>query len=144
MDINERLKLLRTSLNLSQEAFGEKIGIRSRAHISALEGGRRALTDRIVNDICREFYVNEDWLRNGIGEMFREEDTFSLDDYLNQKNCSEKDILLIKAFTNAYMQFPEELRDSFIDNIINEFKTINQLSDNKVHDVDFIEESKED
>ena len=140
MDINERLKLLRTSLNLSQEAFGEKIGIRSRAHISALEGGRRALTDRIVNDICREFYVNEDWLRNGIGEMFREEDTFSLDDYLNQKNCSEKDILL----TNAYMQFPEELRDSFIDNIINEFKTINQLSDNKVHDVDFIEESKED
>ena len=67
MNINERLKLLRSSLNLSQEAFGEKIGIRSRAHISALEGGRRALTDRIINDVCREFYVNEEWLRNGIG-----------------------------------------------------------------------------
>ena len=144
MNINERLKLLRSSLNLSQEAFGEKIGIRSRAHISALEGGRRALTDRIINDVCREFYVNEEWLRNGIGEMFREEDTFSLDDYLNQKNCTEKDIVLIKAFTNAYMQFPEEFRDSFIDNLINEFKTINQISDTKVHDVDFIEESKED
>lgn len=37
MNINERLKLLRSSLNLSQEAFGEKIGIRSRAHISATE-----------------------------------------------------------------------------------------------------------
>lgn len=144
MNINERLKLLRSSLNLSQEAFGEKIGIRSRAHISALEGGRRALTDRIINDVCREFYVNEEWLRNGIGEMFREEDTFSLDDYLTQKNCTEKDAVLIKAFINTYMKFPEEFRDSFIDNLINEFKTINQLPDTKVHDVDFIEEFKED
>ena len=109
-----------------------------------MEKGKRNITDRVISDVCREFHVNEDWLRNGEGLMFKEEDTFSLDDYLNQKNCSEKDILLIKAFTNAYMQFPEELRDSFIDNIINEFKTINQLSDTKVHDVDFIEESKED
>lgn len=144
MNINERLKLLRSSLNLSQEAFGEKIGIRSRAHISALEGGRRALTDRIINDVCREFYVNEEWLRNGIGEMFREDDTFSLDDYLTQKNCTEKDTVLIKAFINTYMKFPEEFRDSFIDNLISEFKTINKLPDTKVHDVDFIEESKED
>lgn len=143
MNINERLKLLRSSLNLSQEAFGEKIGIRSRAHISALEGGRRALTDRIINDVCREFYVNEEWLRNGIGEMFREEETFSLDDYLTQKNCTEKDTILIKAFINTYMKFPEEFRDSFIDNLINEFKILNKLPDTKVHDVDFIEESKE-
>lgn len=141
--INERFKLLRKSLNLTQNEIGIKLGV-TKSNVSRIEKGISSVTDRMVKDICREFYVNEDWLRNGIGEMFREEDTFSLDDYLNQKNCTEKDIVLIKAFTNAYMQFPEEFRDSFIDNIINEFKTINQLSDTKVHDVDFIEESKED
>ena len=75
--------------------------------------------------------------------MFREEETFSLDDYLTQKNCTEKDTILIKAFINTYMKFPEEFRDSFIDNLINEFKILNKLPDTKVHDVDFIEESKE-
>ena len=141
--MNERVKLLRKSLNISQEMFSSKINI-SRSHFALIESGTKKLTDRVIADICREFYVNEDWLRNGEGLMFKEEDTFSLDDYLNQKNCTEKDIVLIKAFTNAYMQFPEEFRDSFIDNLINEFKTINQISDTKVHDVDFIEESKED
>ena len=142
MDINDRVKFLRETLDLSQEAFGKKISL-ERSTISLIERHQRKATDRVISDICREFYVNEEWLRNGEGLMFKEEDTFSLDDYLNQKNCSEKDIILIKAFTNAYMQFPEELRDSFIDNMINEFKTINQLSDNKVNDVDFIEEPKE-
>lgn len=141
--MNERFALVRKALNLTTRKFGEKINITGGA-VTNMEKGKRNITDRVISDVCREFHVNEDWLRNGEGLMFKEEDTFSLDDYLNQKNCNEKDIVLIKAFTNAYMQFPEELRDSFIDNIINEFKTINQLSDNKVHDVDFIEESKED
>ena len=53
---------------MSQEEFGRKIGIESRAHISALENGGRNITDRIVNDVCREFNVNENWLRTGNGE----------------------------------------------------------------------------
>ena len=138
MTIGERISLLRRSLNLNQDEFGKRINV-TRSAVSNYEKGLRNVMDRVISDICREFYVNEDWLRNGIGEMFKEEETFSLDDYLTQKNC-----VLIKAFINTYMKFPEEFRDSFIDNLINEFKTINQLSDNKVHDVDFIEESKED
>lgn len=143
MTIGERISLLRKSLNLNQDEFGKRINV-TRSAISNYEKGLRNVMDRVISDICREFYVNEDWLRNGIGEMFKEEETFSLDDYLTQKNCTEKDTVLIKAFINTYMKFPEEFRDSFIDNLINEFKTINQLSDNKVHDVDFIEDSKED
>lgn len=54
---------------MSQEEFGKKIGIESRAHISALEKGNRNITDRIVNDVCREFRINEEWLRTGKGIM---------------------------------------------------------------------------
>lgn len=140
--MNARVKLLRKSLNISQEIFSSKINI-SRSHFALIESGTKKLTDRVIADICREFHVNEDWLRNGEGLMFKEEDTFSLDDYLNEQNCTEKEKLIVTSFIKAYMKFPVELRDSFIDNMINEFKTINKLPDSKVHDVDFIEAPKD-
>ena len=70
--MNERLKEIRLTMNMSQEEFGKKIGIESRAHISSLENGNRNITDRIINDVCREFDVNEAWLRTGAGEMFEQ------------------------------------------------------------------------
>lgn len=63
--MNTRLKKVRLNSDLSQEEFGKRIGIESRAHISALENGNRNVTERIIKDVCREFKVNEDWLRNG-------------------------------------------------------------------------------
>lgn len=70
--LNTRFKLIRTERHLSQEEFGKRIGIESRSHISALENGNRTITDRIINDVCREFNVNETWLRTGEGEMFKQ------------------------------------------------------------------------
>ncbi len=66
--MNERLKQLRQYLNLSQNEFGEKIFF-TQNHVSSLESGRRSLSDRNINTICNTFGVNEDWLRNGAGEM---------------------------------------------------------------------------
>ncbi len=54
---------------LSQEEFGKRIGIESRGHISSLENGVKNITDRIINDVCREFNINEEWIRTGKGEM---------------------------------------------------------------------------
>jgi len=42
----------------------------SRSQITSYETGRRELNDRTISDICREFRVNEDWIRTGEGEMF--------------------------------------------------------------------------
>ena len=69
--MNNRLRKIRKERHLSQEEFGKKIGIESRAHISALENGNRTITDRIINDVCREFSVNEEWLRTGNGDMYK-------------------------------------------------------------------------
>lgn len=68
--MNTRLKQIRLSQKLSQEEFGKKIGIESRAHISALENGNRNITERIIKDICREFNISEEWLRTGKGEIY--------------------------------------------------------------------------
>ena len=76
--MNERLKYIRKKLSLSQDAFGKKLGITG-AGISKIESGDRNLTEQMILAVCREFNVNEDWLRNGNGEMFLDltEDEFS-------------------------------------------------------------------
>lgn len=109
--MNERLKEVRLSLGLSQEEFGVKIGIKSRAHISLLEGGSRNLTDRIINDICSAYLVNEEWLRNGTGNMFVEPATFSLDDYARSNNLRDMEVNLIRGF----MELDHCTRDALYD-----------------------------
>lgn len=68
MTINERVKAVRKSkeVNLTLEKFGERLGIK-KSTLSAIETGRNALTEQNIRSICREFNVNEDWLRTGEG-----------------------------------------------------------------------------
>ena len=67
--MNERIKKLRRTLDLTQQEFADKIGIK-RNSLANYETGRNTPIDAIVVSICREFNVNEEWLRNGTGEMF--------------------------------------------------------------------------
>lgn len=67
--MNERLKKLRKTLDLTQQEFADKIGIK-RNSLANYETGRNTPIDAIVVSICREFNVNEEWLRTGKGEMF--------------------------------------------------------------------------
>lgn len=70
--MHERLKKLRKTLDLTQQGFADRIGIK-RNTIATYESGRNEPIDAVIALICREFYVNEDWLRNGTGEMFLEQ-----------------------------------------------------------------------
>ncbi len=65
----ERVRMLRKELSLTQSDFGKKVGVGKTA-ISKIEKSENSLTDRMFNSICREFNVNEDWLRSGEGDMF--------------------------------------------------------------------------
>ena len=69
--MNERIALVRKSLGLTQEKFAEKVGL-SRNFMWMIESGTRVPSDRTISDICREFNVNETWLRTGEGEMFNQ------------------------------------------------------------------------
>ena len=67
--MNERLKELRTKLGLSQEAFGETVGV-TKAAISRIESGVNSLSDRMILSIVTQHNISEDWLRTGKGDMF--------------------------------------------------------------------------
>ena len=66
--MNERLKTLRKSLDLTQAQFAERVGVKPNT-ISQYESGRNNPTDAVLALICREYGVNEVWLRTGIGPM---------------------------------------------------------------------------
>lgn len=67
--MNERLKKLRKTLDLTQQEFADRIGIK-RNTMAQYEIGRNEPIDAVLLAICREFNVNESWLRTGEGEMF--------------------------------------------------------------------------
>lgn len=66
---NQRIHILRKSLGLSQEQFGEKLGV-SKTSISLLESNKTTLSRQLRLAILREFNVNPDWLDNGNEPMF--------------------------------------------------------------------------
>lgn len=56
-------------MQLNQDEFGKRIGI-GKTSVSKLETGENRPSEQTIILICREFNVNEEWLRDGIGEMF--------------------------------------------------------------------------
>lgn len=67
--MNERLKKLRKALDLTQQEFADRIGSK-RNTVAKYETEANTPSAAVVSLICREFNVNEDWLRNGVGNMF--------------------------------------------------------------------------
>lgn len=67
--MKERIKEVRKTLGLTLEEFGNKIGV-TKTTISRIENGVNSVTNQMLISICREFGVNEEWLRSGEGEMF--------------------------------------------------------------------------
>ena len=91
MEIGERIKEARKALKLTQQVFADTIGLK-RNTVATYEMGKSLPSDRTIADICREFHVNEFWLRTGEGEMFspRTRDT-ELADFFGDLLADEPD-----------------------------------------------------
>lgn len=104
--MNERIKKLRKALDLTQQKFADKIGVK-RNTVAQWEIGINPLTNQVITSICREFGVSEKWLRDGSGEMFEEipeEDVYSRAAAEALKN---DDALAIEGMKLYYSLSPE-------------------------------------
>ena len=72
--MKDRFKELRESLSLTQQKFADRLDI-SRNFVAQIEMGNKIPSERTIKDICREFKVNYDWLVNGTGDMFQDDDS---------------------------------------------------------------------
>lgn len=69
--MNERIKKIRLQCNLNQTDFARRISV-SRSAVCKMESGENSPSEQTISLICREFNVNEDWLRTGLGEPYIE------------------------------------------------------------------------
>lgn len=72
--MGERIKQLRQALCMTQQEFADHLHIK-RGAVANYEVGRNEPIDAVIGLICREFSVNETWLRTGEGEMFLKRST---------------------------------------------------------------------
>ena len=96
--IGERIKELRKALGMTQEKFAERIGLK-RNSVALIELGRDT-SDQTIFAICREFRVNEDWLRTGAGEMFVPTPASIVDELAEEYHlCPEAQAMVEKFIT---------------------------------------------
>ena len=128
MSIGERIRQLRRGLDLTQKEFGEKINLKSNS-IALIEGGRNT-SDQTIFAICREFSVNEQWLRTGEGDMFlpksRNEELLA---FVEQLAGSDSNDIRLKIATIMARLSSEDWEA--VNRIANEFL---RLSDNQAEE----------
>jgi transcriptional regulator with XRE-family HTH domain len=84
-------------MNLSQEAFGIRLGVTA-AGISKIEGAKRHLTEQMLKLICSEFNVNEQWIRSGEGDIFRQKLPFGLEQLAKDYQLDNMDLRIILEY----------------------------------------------
>ncbi len=107
MTQGERVKEVRKALGLTLEKFGQKLGV-TKAALSAIENGRRGLTEQMTISICREYKVNYDYLTYGDGEMFEDLPETILDELCIEYDLDDDD----RDILNFYLGLPADARDA--------------------------------
>lgn len=95
--MNKRIRQIREEQNMSQTAFGKALGI-SRDVVSNYETGRVDPTDLFIKHLCNTFYINEKWLRFGMGEVYIKSKEAILDELVFAYGLNNRESTLIKAF----------------------------------------------
>lgn len=118
--MNERIISIRKDSNLTMDEFGKRIGV-TRSAISNIESGKRNITDQVVLAVCREFRVNESWLRYGTGEKYRD---ISMEEeiaeFLGAISSDDPDMKFKKRLITALANMDEAGWDA-IEKFINSF-----------------------
>ena len=113
--MNERIKELRKELGLTQQEMADRLGLK-RNTIATYEMGKAIPSDRTIADICREFKINELWLRTGEGEMKRAlegEDRFALNIGKLQNTDNETLIRWVNAIAETNPELLKDIEDFF-------------------------------
>lgn len=105
--MQERIKKIRRHFEITQQAFADRLGIK-RGAVANYEVGRNEPTDSVISLICREFNVNETWLRTGEGDMFVEMPEEDLYSRAAASLLKDDDALAIEGLKLYYSLRPEE------------------------------------
>lgn len=118
-EMGDRIRFIIANSGLTKTAFAQKINI-SQGMVSMLASGKATPSDRTIADICREFCVNELWLRSGEGEVFytptrREEIASYLGELLGGQRTEAEEVFisLMSRMTQDEWQTIARVMDRF-------------------------------
>lgn len=118
--MKDRIRKVRKSLDLTQKTFAERIGMKSNT-IATYEMGRAVPSDATINNICKEFNVNETWLRTGEGEMFIPAPTSELDALAARyPNMTHETYVLVEKLVNL-PKASQDIITGFLREVVNGF-----------------------
>ena len=119
--MNDRIRKLRKSLDLTQKAFAERIGLKQNS-IALIESGKRNISDQAILAICREFNANEEWLKTGEGEMFKPAPSSALDALAKEYDLPEAAYVMIEKFLKLKPSVQEAIYD-YMQEVVNAIKS---------------------
>lgn len=107
--IGERIKHIRKDfLHKTQRDFGSQIGLKPNS-VSDIENGKNNPTDTVIRSICREFDINEEWIRLGSGDMTISP-SVRFSKYIGE--ISKSDDVFIKDLIEVYMELDQNSKDA--------------------------------
>ena len=112
--MEERIKKIRRMLDLTQQEFASRIGIK-RNTIANYEAGRNEPIDSVISLICREFNVNEEWLRTGKGEMFAPAPSSALDALAQERGLTHREYIVLEKLLLLRPEVRADLIDCLMD-----------------------------
>lgn len=125
MTLSERIREVRKSLKMTMDQFGERIGV-TKSTISNIENGNRNATEHMIKSICREFEVNEEWLRTGAGgsdnmfkKMTADEQAYNRFGYIMENASPAK-----KAALSMLLELVYSAPDDSWDAIVRQFEEL--------------------
>ncbi len=107
-NIGERIGELIEALGIKKVRFAERLKI-DQSYVTQLTTGKRKPSDRTISDICREFNVQEEWLRSGSGKMFID---FTEDEFSKAAAALSND-MFVRSLIVEYWKLDEDNKQLF-------------------------------
>jgi len=107
LSVGSRVRELRKALKLTQPDFAKSLGLTQSA-ISGYEKELKNVSEPSIIAICREYGVNEKWLRTGEGDMFLEIPNTYMEGLAREYELDQVDVALI----SEYLKLDKPYRDA--------------------------------
>lgn len=116
--IKDRVLLILKEFNINKTEFANKLNI-TQSYVSRLVNKGVIPSDRLIEDICEKFSINEDWFRYGKGPMKIQPKKFSLDDFVMSKGATDLELEIVKA----YFDIDPDTRKMLVEHFKNRLST---------------------
>lgn len=122
--MKNRIREIRKDADLTQQEFADRLGIK-RGAIANYELGRNAPIDAVISLICREFKINEEWLRSGRGDKKQPEPKSEMDMLAKAYDMSRDE----RIFLEMYLRQSRPEREAIFNFLRSTFTAIENDAD---------------